>query len=187
MRGKDVGEIRKEALRSASGVVLEVGFGSGLNVPYYPNTVTRLLALEPSPVAWRLSSKVIAQSKLAVENVGLDGQKIPLPDGSVDQVVTTWTLCTIPNPGTALSEIRRVLRPGGRYLFVEHGLAPEPRVAFFQARLTPIQRRLCGGCHFNRPIADLIKSSGFKIVPIKNFYMKGPKFAAYLYMGSAER
>src|SRR5262249_41743154 len=146
MGGKDFAEVRKEALTRARGTVLEIGFGSGHNLVHYPETVKKLLALEPSIVARNLAAKAIAKSRIPVEWVGLDGQKIPLPSRSVDEVVSTWTLCTIPVPSLALAEIRRVLKPGGHFYFVEHGLSPEPSVARWQNRLNPLQSKVVGGC-----------------------------------------
>jgi SAM-dependent methyltransferase len=123
---------------------------------------------------------------VTVEFVGLDGQALPLPDDCADAAVTTFTLCTIPDVPGALGELSRVLRPGGRLHFLEHGLSPDPKVAAWQHRLTPIQRRVCGGCHFDRPIAQLIAGAGFRIVTLENYYLAGPKTPSYLYQGVAE-
>lgn len=120
---------------------------------------------------------------LPVEYIGLDGQSLPLEDDIIDHVLVTWTLCTIPDVDAALSEMRRVLRPGGNLHFIEHGLAPQPQVAKWQDRLTPLQRRIAGGCHLNRPIEQLIEHAGFDIQEIERFYVKGPKPFGYMYRG----
>ena len=176
---------RKPCLAGVSGEVLEIGFGSGLNLPHYPPEVRKLYAVDPAMLGRRLAEDRIAASSIAVEFVGLDGEAIPLPEATVDAAVSTWTLCSIPDPAQALGEIRRVLKPGGRYHFVEHGRSPEPRVARWQDRLTPIQKRLGGGCHLNRKIDALVLAAGFEMEQLENVYMKGPKIGTYLYKGVA--
>ncbi len=175
--------LRSRCLADLEGEVLEVGFGSGLNLPHYPASVGRLLAVEPSGTARRLARPRIEESGLEVEVVGLEGESLALADASVDAVVTTWTLCTIPRPERALAEFRRVLRPGGQYRFVEHGLAPEDGVARWQRRLTPLQRRLGGGCHLDRAIDHLVRDAGFA-VDVETFYLPGPRVAAWSYLGT---
>lgn len=177
--------LRGRYLADLAGVVLEVGFGSGINLPHYPAAVERLLAVEPSEVGRRLARRRIAASGLEVEMIGLDGESLPVADGAVDAVVTTWTLCTIPDPARALAEFRRVLAPAGRYRFVEHGLAPDRAVARWQRWLTPIQRRVGGGCHLDRPIDRMIREAGFAIDPLETFYLPGPRFAAWSFAGTA--
>jgi ubiquinone/menaquinone biosynthesis C-methylase UbiE len=168
-----------------SGDVVEIGFGSGLNLAYYPPEVERVLAVEPSPLARRLAESRLGSSAVRVEFVGLDGQALDLADECADSAVSTFTLCTIPDATRALRELARVLRPGGRLHFLEHGLSPEPKVAAWQHRMTPLQKRVCGGCHFDRPIDQLLVSAGFEVVELENSYLPGPKTPSYLYLGVA--
>jgi SAM-dependent methyltransferase len=156
-----------------------------LNLRYLPDAVTRVQAVEPSELARKLAAARVAQATVPVEFVGIDGEALPLEDDSADAVLSTFTLCTIPDAAAALGEIRRVLRPGGTFHFLEHGLCPEPKVARWQHRLTPIQRRLAGGCHFDRPIDDLVSASGLEITKLRNTALKGPKTPGYLYVGTA--
>lgn len=189
LRSKDLRHLRQECVQGLSGTVLEVGFGSGLNLPWYPREVAKLWFIEPSAEARRMAQEAIAEAPFPVEllggPLGITAEAIPLPDGSVDAAVSTWTLCTIPDVGGALREIRRVLRPGGELHFVEHGLSPEPRVARWQNRLTPLQKRIAGGCHLNRPIDRLLEEAGFRLDRIERFYVKGPKIGTYSYAGVA--
>lgn len=180
-------EIRARVVADLSGDVLEVGFGSGLNVPHYSAAVHRVLAVDPATLGRTLAAKRVAASPVPVEYVGLDGQHLPLESASVDHVLTTWTLCTIPDVHQALTEMRRVLRPGGTLHFVEHGRSPDPAVARWQDRLTPLQRRVAGGCHINRPIDQLISDSGFDLTRIENYYTKGPKAFGYMFEGAATK
>jgi SAM-dependent methyltransferase len=183
---RDFAEPRRRTLAGLAGDVVEIGFGSGHNLAHYPAEVDRILAVEPSAVARRLAEPRVAAGVITVEFVGLDGQALALPDDCADAAVTTFTLCTIPDVSRALSEVARALRPGGRLHFLEHGLSPDPKVVAWQHRLTPIQRRICGGCHFDRPIARLIAGAGFRIVTLENYYLAGPKTPSYLYQGVAE-
>jgi ubiquinone/menaquinone biosynthesis C-methylase UbiE len=185
--GQQYEPMRARAASGLDGLVLEVGFGSGLNVPHYPAGVERVLAVDPALVGRRLAAERVAASPVPVEYIGLDGQELPLADGTVDGVLTTWTLCTIPDIDAALQEIHRVLRPGGTLHFLEHGRSPDPRVARWQDRLTPIQRRLAGGCHLNRRHDELIATSGLHIDRIENFYAGWPKSFAYMYEGVATK
>lgn len=187
MSSGEFSRIRKRVAADLHGDVLEVGFGSGLNVPHYPPAVSRVLAVDPATVGRKLAAKRIAASPAAVEWVGLDGQQIPLESASVDHVLTTWTLCTIPDVHGALSEIRRVLRSGGSLHFVEHGRSPDRSVARWQDRLTPLQRRLAGGCHLNRPIDQLLADSGLEIARLDNYYASGPKTFSYMFEGIANK
>ena len=188
MATKELAQVRARRLASVEGAVLEVGFGSGLNLPHYSANVSKLYALDPSKVGLQLAKKRLSRVAFQVELLPLraDG-RIPLDDRSVDAVVTTWTLCTIPDPLAALREMHRVLRPGGRYSFVEHGLSPDPAVAKWQHRLDPIEVAMAGGCHFNRAIDAIVKDSPFQLDGVENFHLSGPRFATYLYFGSAVR
>jgi ubiquinone/menaquinone biosynthesis C-methylase UbiE len=183
---KSADPLRQRVVEGLSGEVLEIGFGSGLNLPFYPDTVTRVAAVEPSDVGWRLASKRLAAARVPVERAGLDGQSLPFADDSFDAAVSTWTLCTIPDVARALVEIRRVLKPGAPFRFVEHGLAPDPGVQKWQHRLEPMQKRIAGGCHLTRPIVDLLTTAGFDVREVDVFYEKGaPRFLAADSLGTA--
>jgi ubiquinone/menaquinone biosynthesis C-methylase UbiE len=179
--------IRARVAAGLDGDVLEVGFGSGLNVPHYPAAVSRVRAVDPATLGRKLAARKVAESAVPVEYIGLEGQELPLAPGSVDHVLTTWTLCTIPDVERALGEIRRVLRPGGSFHFVEHGRSPDAKVARWQDRLTPLQRRVAGGCHLNRPIDELVVSSGLELARIDNYYAKGPRSFGYMFEGLATK
>ena len=179
--------IRARVTQALDGDVVEVGFGSGLNVPHYPDRVTRIRAVDPATVGRKLAAKRVAARQLPVEYIGLDGEALPVDSASVDHVLITWTLCTIPDPTGALDEIHRVLRPGGRLHFVERGRAPDPAVARWQDRLDPLQGRLFGGCHLNRPIDQLIENAGLALTSIERYYLPGPKPFGYTFEGSAAK
>jgi len=187
MARKEFGPIRARVAAGLDGEVLEVGFGSGLNIAYYPQAVRRVRAVDPATLGRKLAARRLAAAPVPVEFAGLDGQHLPMDSGSVDHVLATWTLCTIPQPERALAEIYRVLRPGGGFHFAEHGRSPDPKVARRQDRLTPIQRRLVGGCHLNRPIQALIEASGLELAKIDNYYLEGPKAFGYMYEGVAAK
>lgn len=187
LSGRAFDRLRARVASTLEGEVLEVGFGSGRNVPHYPEAVKRVRAVDPAVAGRRLAAARVAVSPVPVEYVGLDGERLPLEDGSVDHVLTTWTLCTIPGVERALAEVRRVLRPGGALHFVEHGRAPDPRVARWQDRLTPLQRRVAGGCHLNRRIDELVAGAGLEVDRLENFYLKGPKAFGYMFEGTARR
>ena len=159
--------LRAEACAGLAGTVVEIGFGSGRNAPHYPPAVTRVLAVEPSDVALRLGRDRVARRGVPVQRAGRDATRLPLPDGSVDAALSTWTLCTVPDPAAALAELRRVLAPGGRLHLVEHGLAPDPRVARWQRRLEPLQRRVAGGCHLTRDVPGLLAAAGLAPVRLR--------------------
>jgi ubiquinone/menaquinone biosynthesis C-methylase UbiE len=181
-----VTEERKKALAGVTGDVLEVGFGSGHNLPCYPPAVRRVVAVDPSTQSAKLARKRIAASRFAVEYLPLAGEKIDAPDASFDSVVSTFTLCTIPEPDAALSQMRRVLKPGGRFFFVEHGRSPELEVQRWQDRLNPFQRFACGGCNMNRDIERLVRDAGFDFDEIDKYYMDGqPKLFAFMTRGEA--
>lgn len=185
LRGGEIDQLRERAASGLQGTVLEVGFGSGRNIPYYPTAVSKLLAVDPATVGRKLAARRVEASPVPVEYIGLDGQKLPVDDESIDHVLVTWTLCTIPAVDVALGEIRRVLRPGGALHFVEHGRSPDHGVARWQDRLTPLQRRVAGGCHLNRPIDQLVAASGLQITKLDNLYVKGPKPYSYMFVGTA--
>jgi SAM-dependent methyltransferase len=183
---KPLRPLRERVCEGLQGRVVEVGFGSGLNVPYYPASVTGVAAVEPSDTSWALAAKRRGATRLPVERAGLEGESLPLADGSCDAALSTFTLCTIPDVQTALGEIRRVLKPGGSLHFLEHGLAPDEPVRRWQHRLDPLQQRLFGGCHLTRPIADLLTEAGFTITDLDVFYEKAaPKFVAAYSLGRA--
>ncbi|WP_280236256.1 class I SAM-dependent methyltransferase [Nocardia cyriacigeorgica] len=177
--------LRERVCGGLSGRVVEIGFGSGLNVPFYPPTVQTVSAVEPADLGWKLAAKRVAAATVPIERAGLDGQSLPFADNSFDAAVSTWTMCTIPDIDAALAEIRRVLVPGGTLHFVEHGLAPDRRVQRWQHRLDPIQNVVAGGCHLDRDIRGLIERSGFEIRDIEVFYGGRPKFMVAQTLGVA--
>jgi SAM-dependent methyltransferase len=184
--GKDMPPLRARVCAGLHGEVLELGFGSGLNVPFYPSGMSRVAAVEPADLGWRLAAARVAGSVVPIERTGLDGQSLPFEDASFDAALSTWTLCTIPDVVAALHELRRVLRPGAALHFVEHGLAPDANVRTWQHRLEPLQKRVFGGCHVTRPIVDLITGAGFTIVELDVFYQQGaPKFGGAASLGVA--
>ena len=183
---KTLEPLRRRVCGGLAGDVVEIGFGAGLNVPFYPAAITRVAAVEPSDVGWKLGGKRLMAASVPVQRSGLDGQSLPFADNSYDAALSTWMLCTIPDVAVALREVRRVLRPGGTLHFLEHGLAPDERVCRWQRRLDPLEQRLFGGCHFTRPIIDLLTTAGFTIKELDVFYEKGaPKFAGADSLGTA--
>ncbi|GEP32410.1 phospholipid methyltransferase [Nocardioides szechwanensis] len=188
LRSPEIGELRAAVCAGLHGEVLELGYGSGLNARYYPAAVSTISAVEPSDLAWRLSESRRAASRVPVVRVGLDGQRLEADDASYDAVLSTFTLCTIPDVARALAEVRRVLRTGGALHFVEHGLAPDPGVVVWQHRLEPVQRRLAGGCHLSRDIPALVRGAGLEIVELRSEYLPGPRVSrpwTFGYLGRA--
>jgi ubiquinone/menaquinone biosynthesis C-methylase UbiE len=183
----EVQEMRQRVCAGLQGEVVEVGFGSGLNVPHYPGGVTRVYAVEPSEVAGRLAARRVMQSRVPVEPAGLDGQRLELRSDSVDCALSTFTLCTIPDAAVALSELRRVLITDGAFHFLEHGRAPDAKVARAQDLVQPVYGRIAGGCHLTRDIGALIASAGFVLEDLRAYYSKGPKPLAYVYEGVARK
>jgi SAM-dependent methyltransferase len=182
--------LRERACAGLHGRVLEIGFGSGLNVPVYPREVTEVAAVEPSDVAWSLSERHRAASEVRFERSGVDCQALLEPDESFDSALTTLTLCVIRDPEQALAEIARVLRPGGTLHFLEHGLAPTDGVARWQGRIDPLQKRVFGGCHLTRHPPTLLDRAGFKMAELEESYFPGPGFMrpwTYGYLGRAVR
>jgi SAM-dependent methyltransferase len=169
------GEFRSRVCGPLAGEVLEVGFGSGTNLAHYPASVERVYAVEPAELAWRRAQPAVTAFGRPVDRIGLDGAALDLDDASVDAVVSSYTMCTIPELGSALQEMRRVLRPGGRIHFVEHALAPDPVVAARQRRWQPRWGRIAGGCHLDRDIPELISEAGFEVDgDLDSFWMPGP-------------
>lgn len=186
MSGDRFSRLRAKLLAPVSGEVLEIGFGTGLNLPFYTRAVGRVTAVDRNPGMSKRGASRIAQSGVDVRHVVADGAALSFDDDTFDAVVTTWTLCSIRQVESALAEIRRVLRGSGTYVFVEHGASPDPGVRKWQDRLTPIERRIADGCHLNREIESLVRTAGFGNVAIDRFYMDGlPRVAGYTYFGSA--
>jgi len=177
---------REKVVPRARGRVLEVGIGSGLNLPFYDSTkVSKVWGLDPSPEMTRMAERTARSLPFEVEFVGLPGDEIPLEDQSVDTVVVTYTLCTIPETTPALRQMKRVLRPGGELIFCEHGAAPDASVRRWQDRLNPIWKRLGGGCNLNRPIPALIEAGGFRIKSLETQYLPGWRPGSFNYWGTA--
>lgn len=176
---------RAEASEGLGGTVLEIGFGSGLNLAHYPGSVERVLAVEPSTVARKRAASRMRAAPVQVDFIGLDGESIPLEDDSVDSALCTFTLCTIPDVDRALAEIRRVVRPGGEFRFLEHGLAPDAGVARWQHRLDGIEQRLAGGCHLTRDPLELISRAGMDVTASRSAFARGPRPWTYLTVGRA--
>jgi ubiquinone/menaquinone biosynthesis C-methylase UbiE len=183
---KPVRRQRAKVVPRAHGRVLEVGIGSGLNMPYYDKSrVAAIVGIDPSPALRRRAEARIARSGIPVEFVGLSAEKIPLPDAIFDSVLITYTLCSIAEPLAALEEMRRVLKPGGRLIFCEHGRAPDASVRRWQDRLTPLWSRFGGGCHLNRDIPALLHAGGFECSDVQTMYLPGPRPMTFNYWGEA--
>jgi ubiquinone/menaquinone biosynthesis C-methylase UbiE len=186
-RNKDVTELRKQVIPGAAGIVLEVGIGSALNLPYYSANVERLYGVDKSTELLQMARRKMVGAHFPMSLLNQTAANIPLEDRSVDTVVMTWVLCSVAEDAAALQEMRRVLRPNGRLIFLEHGLAPESKIQSWQHRLNPIWKRIAGGCCLNKKIDELISGAGFAITELRNCYMPGPKPMTYVYSGSAKR
>ena len=187
MRNKDFTPLRATWVSQARGDVLELGMGSGLNLPFYTAGVRRVRGIEPSLAMQRLARARLRPDRTVDFLSQSADETLPISDASIDTVVSTWTLCTIPDAMGALREMRRVLRPDGRFIFVEHGHSPDASVVGWQNRLNPVWNRIGGGCNLNRKIVDLIEGAGFRIAELKTEYLPGPRPLTYTYQGLAER
>lgn len=187
MSDRSLAQYRQNVLANVTGNVLEIGFGTGLNLSYYPDEIHKIVAIDANPGISKLAQKRIKESSITVDHRILNGEALPMPDQTFDSVVSTWTLCSIANVEQALQEIYRVLKPGGRFLFVEHGLSNEPNVQVWQNRLNPVQKVIGDGCNLNRNIRELVERK-FDSVAIEEFYAdKTPKILGYLYQGTATK
>jgi SAM-dependent methyltransferase len=175
LRGHEVGDLRGDACTGLRGRVLEIGFGSGLNVRWYPREVTEVHAVEPSDVAWRMSERRRARTDIPIHRTGLEGERVDADDASYDAVLVTFTLCSIPAVDRALAEARRVLKPGAGLHFLEHGIAPDAGVARWQRRLDPVEKVVAGGCHLTRDPEDLVTGAGFRLGTVRHAYLSGPR------------
>lgn len=186
----DVEAVRKarvEVCAGLTGDVVELGFGSGLNVPHYPPTLSGVWAIDPSEVGLRLACRRIRESPVRVVHAGFTAETLPFPDGHFDSALSTFTLCTVPDVAQALRELYRVLKPGGTFHFLEHGRSPDADVARWQDRLAPLNRAVAGGCHLTRDIGSLIRGAGLQIADYATYYGEGPRPFAYRYQGLARR
>lgn len=188
LRSPEIDRLRAEVCEGLTGRLVEIGFGSGLNLRHLPVAVTDVAAVEPSDSGWALSERRRRASPVPVARSGLDGQALAEPADTFDSALVTFSLCTIPDPAAALAEVRRVLRPGARLHFLEHGLAPEPGVARWQRRLDPVQSRLFAGCHLSRDVAALVRGAGLEVEALRAEYLPGPRVTrpwTFGYLGRA--
>ncbi len=185
MSGETLQQYRQQLLQDVSGDILEIGFGTGLNLPHYPEGTEKITTIDPNPGMERLARSRIAASNITVDYQVLNGESLPMKDGSFDSVVCTWTLCSIPQADKAIAEVYRLLKPKGKFFFIEHGLSKDSRIQFWQNRLTPLQKVIADGCHLNRDIKNIIEQK-FGSVKIEQFYApKLPKVIGYMYQGIA--
>ena len=184
MKAPEMTRLRRQLVPLATGKVLEIGIGSGLNLPFY-NKGVQVTGVDPSLELQAYAREVARESQVDIEFLGVGAEAIPLPDKSFDTVVITWSLCTIPDPDAALREVRRLLKPGGQLLFAEHGQSPEAHIAKWQRRINPTWNKIAGGCHLNRRPDQVILANGFNFADITAGYIPGPKIATYSYRGIA--
>jgi SAM-dependent methyltransferase len=188
MRNPRIERLRKETLSEASGEILEIGFGTGLNLEHYPEHVRHLTAIDPGEGMARIARRRMERSDIDVDLRVQTAEELPFEDGQFDCVVSTWTLCSIRDASRAIAEISRVLKPGGRFLYVEHGLSEEPRVQRWQCRLTPLQKRIAGGCRLDVEIGALVRSGAFLDVRVERFLLeRTPRIMGSMYRGVAVR
>jgi len=187
MRTPELVPYRQRVAGAATGRVLELGIGPALNLPFYGPEVRSVIGIDPSPALLSMAGARRLDVPFPVDLLEGSAEALPLDDASMDTVVTTWTLCSVPDPIRALQEAVRVLRPGGRLLFVEHGRAPELGISRWQDRITPLWRRVAGGCHLNRKIDGLISAVGFRMEQLDTGYMRGPKVMTFMYSGQARK
>jgi ubiquinone/menaquinone biosynthesis C-methylase UbiE len=186
MRNKESSRLRAECIPQARGSVLEIGIGSGLNLPFYSSQVRSVRGIDPSMELQRMAATKASTVSFEVQFLRQSAeQPLPLADSSIDTIVMTWSLCSIPNPEIALQQMKRVLKPDGRMIFIEHGRSSDPAVVAWQDRMTPVWKRVAGGCHLNRNIDRLIRTAGFRIIEEKKFYLAGPRAMTYTYQGIA--
>jgi ubiquinone/menaquinone biosynthesis C-methylase UbiE len=188
MKNKDATRLRAVWVPQARGEVLEIGIGSGLNLPFYSSEVQRVVGVEPSMALQEMARRREAAGRAKVEFLSQSAEEsLPLPDQSIDTIVMTWTLCSIPDAPKALAQMKRVLKADGRLLFIEHGRSPDASVVVWQDRLTPVWKKIGGGCHLNRKIDELLATAGFAIGELKTSYLPGPRPMTYTYQGFARR
>ena len=185
MKNPATTECRSRIVPRATGRVLDVGIGSGLNLPFYGPCVTKLWGIDPSSELLEMTRPMLKSVPFPVELLTHSAEEIPLPESSIDTIVLTWTLCSIPDPARALREMRRVLRVGGQLIFAEHGLSPDHGIQAWQHRLNPIWRRIAGGCNMDRKIDDLLLAGGFKTAELSTSYLPGPRILTYTFQGLA--
>ena len=187
MRNEDAARLRAEWIPRAGGDVLEIGIGSGLNLPFYSTEVRRIYGVDPSVELQRMACRRASSVRMDVEFLTQSAEEsLPLGERSIDTVVVTWAMCSIPNAAKMLAQVRQVLKPGGRLIFLEHGRAPDATTAAWQDRLTPAWKHVTGGCHLNRKIDDLVIAGGFRIAELKTCYLRGPRPMTYTYQGTAQ-
>jgi ubiquinone/menaquinone biosynthesis C-methylase UbiE len=187
MRNKETARLREAWIPHARGEVLEVGIGSGLNLPFYSPEVQHVYGVDPSLELQRIARRRLPAGHIQIEFLPQSAEeRLPLAEASIDTIVITWTLCSIPNAARALRQIKRVLKASGRLIFLEHGRAPDHGVAAWQDRLTPLWKRIAGGCHLNRKVNELITAAGFQITELNTFYLPGPRPMTYTYQGFAQ-
>ena len=187
MSGSNLEQYRQQLLANVSGDILEIGFGTGLNLPHYPEEVREITTIDPNPGMQKLARSRIAKSRITVDYKVLNGESLPMENASFDSVVCTWTLCSIPLVEQAIAEVHRLLKPGGKFFFIEHGLSQDSSIQVWQNRLTPVQKVIADGCHLNRKIDELVKQQ-FSNVTIEQFYApKLPKVIGYMYQGIATK